>query len=116
MKLFKLFKKIDSESLKNKLIKKNAAKNSILFVVGTLISALAFNLFLVPNSFVTGGLNGLAIIIRNFIPSVTNTMVLIFGNLLFVILSIITMGWKESVMSALGAIFYVIFVSFETRS
>ncbi len=110
MKLFKLFKKIDSESLKDRLIKKNAARNSILFVVGTLISALAFNLFLVPHGFVTGGLNGLAIIIRNFIPSVTNTMVLIFGNLLFIILSVITMGWKESIMSALGAIFYVAFV------
>ena len=87
MKLFRLFKKIDSESLKDRLIKKNAARNSILFVVGTLISALAFNLFLVPHGFVTGGLNGLAIIIRNFFPSVTNTMVLIFGNLLFIILS-----------------------------
>lgn len=110
MKLFKFLKKIDSESLKDKLIRKHAARNSILFVVGTLISALAFNLFLVPNSFVTGGLNGLAIIIRNFFPSVTNTMVLIFGNLLFIILSVITMGWKESVMSAMGAIFYVLFV------
>ena len=111
MKLFSFFKKIDSEALKDKLIRKNAAKNSILFVIGTLISALAFNLFLVPHGFVTGGLNGLSIIIRNFFPDVTNTMVLIFGNLLFVILSIITMGWKESVVSVLGAIFYVVFVA-----
>ena len=74
MKLFSFFKKIDSEALKDKLIRKNAAKNSILFVIGTLISALAFNLFLVPHGFVTGGLNGLSIIIRNFFPDVTNTI------------------------------------------
>lgn len=112
MKLFKLFKKIDSEEINNKLIQKNSLKNSLLFVVGTLISALAFNLFLLPNGFVTGGLNGLSIIIRNFIPNLDTTLIILIGNIIFILLSIVTMGWKESIMSAIGAIAYIAFVFF----
>lgn len=112
MRLFKLFKKIDSEEVNNKLIQKNSLKNSILFVIGTLISALAFNLFLLPNGFVTGGLNGLSIIIRNFIPNLDTTLIILIGNIIFILLSIITMGWKESIMSAIGAIAYIAFVFF----
>ena len=55
MRLHKLFKKknIDSEKIKTSVMKKNIAKKSALFVIGTLLSALAFNLFCVPNNLVT---------------------------------------------------------------
>ena len=66
MKLFNFLKKIDSETVKNKLIYKGAAKNSFLFVIGTLISALAFNLFFVPYNFVGAGLGGLSVVINKY--------------------------------------------------
>ena len=113
MKLFdKLFKKIDSEEVHDNLRRKNAAKNSFLFVIGTLISALSFNLFFLPYNFVSGGLGGLAIIINNFFPDINTYLIILIGNLLFISISVITLGWKESIMSAMGAMFYIAFAFF----
>lgn len=113
MKFFKkLFKRIDSEEVHDNLRRKSAAKNSILFVIGTLISALAFNLFFLPYNFVSGGLGGIAIIINSYLPNINTYLIILLGNLLFISISVITLGWKESVMSAMGAMFYLAFVFF----
>ena len=110
--LKKLFKKVDSDEVHNNLIRKNAVRNSFLFVIGTLISALSFNLFFLPYNFVSGGLGGLAVIINNFFPNINTYLVIFIGNLIFIILSVITLGWKKSVMSAMGAMFYIAFAIF----
>lgn len=110
--LKKLFKKVDSDEVHNNLIRKNAVRNSFLFVIGTLISALSFNLFFLPYNFVSGGLGGLAVIINNFFPNINTYLVIFIGNLIFIILSVITLGWKKSVMSAMGAMFYIAFAFF----
>ncbi len=110
--LKKIFKRIDSEEVHDNLRRKNAAKNSILFVIGTLISALSFNLFFLPYNFVSGGLGGLAIIINNFFPNINTYLIILLGNLLFIGISVMTLGWKESVMSAMGAMFYIAFAFF----
>ena len=110
--LKRIFKKTNSHEIKNTLIKKNAAKNSFLFVIGTLISALSFNLFFVPYNFVSGGLGGVAIILKNFIPSLNTYLIILIGNLIFITISIINLGWKESVMSAMGAMCYIAFAFF----
>lgn len=110
--LKKIFNKIDSEEVHDNLRRKNAAKNSFLFVIGTLISALSFNLFFLPYNFVSGGLGGIAIIINNFLPNINTYLIILLGNLIFVGISVITLGWKESIMSAMGAMFYLAFVFF----
>lgn len=110
--LKKLFKKVDSEEVHDNLKRKNAAKNSFLFVIGTLISALSFNLFFLPYNFVSGGLGGIAVIFKNFIPDINTYFIILIGNLIFITISVITIGWKESIMSAMGAMFYLAFVFF----
>lgn len=105
----RLFRKINSNLINDRIIKKQAVKKSIFFVIGTLISALSFNMFFVPNNFISGGLGGIAIIVNNLIPCDVNTVILV-GNIIFIILSIIMLGFKNSLLSMVGAITYIIFV------
>ena len=94
----KWFKRINSGEIKNRVIKKQSLKGAILFVVGTLTSALSFNLFCVPNNFVSGGLGGIGIILNHFFSNINVNLVILLGNLLFIIISLFTLGFKESLM------------------
>ena len=109
MRLFKRFKKINSEKLRSIVIKKEAAKRSALFVVGCFISSISYNLFFVPNNFVGGGLGGVGVILNKLI-SADPTMVLMIGNLIFIIASIFTLGVKKSLLSIIGATTSTLFV------
>ena len=104
----RLFKKSSNET-ETIVLQKNAAKNSAFFVIGALISALAFNLFFVPYNFVSGSLGGIAVIL-NKVLSLNSTLVLLVGNLIFIIISIICLGFRKSLMSVIGASIYTIFV------
>ena len=105
----RLFKKISSEEVKNKLIHKDAAKKSILFVVGAFISSLSYNLFFVPNNFVGGGLGGVGIIL-NDLCGIDSSHVILIGNAILIIISLFTLGWKESLTSVVGATVATVFV------
>lgn len=105
----RLFKNINSKLVNDKIAKEQSIKKSIFFVLGAFISALSFNLFFVPNNFISGGLGGIAIIINNLIPCEVNTVILL-GNIIFIILSIIFLGFRNSILNTVGAITYIIFV------
>ena len=109
MRLFRRINKINSEKLHSVVLEKEALKKSLMFVIGCLISALAYNLFSVPNNFVTGGLGGLAIILNKII-SIDTTLVIVIGNAIFIIISIFTLGIQKSLMSIIGAITSTLFV------
>ncbi len=103
-------KKKQREKLK-KIYKKNIAINSAIFVIGSIISALSFNLFCVPYNFVIGGLGGVAIIFNDLL-NLNSTLVLLLGNAILIILSVFMLGFKESLMSIVGASIYTLFVYF----
>ena len=105
----RLFKRIDSEKIRSELIHKDAAKKSVLFVIGSFISALSYNLFFVPNNFVGGGLGGLAIILNN-IFSINASLVILIGNAILIVVSIFTLGVKESLTSIIGAAVSTLFI------
>lgn len=107
MWLFK--KKLDNEKIKENIMKKQMFKKAFLFVVGALISALSFNLFYVPYNFVAGGLGGIAVIFNKIFGIEVNLVVLL-GNLLFVSISLFTLGFKKSLMSIAGASVYTLFL------
>ena len=92
-------------------IKLNLLIKSALFVLGCLISAISFNLFYVPNNFVGGGLGGVAVIL-NKLFNLNSTTVVIIGNIIFITISIYTLGLQKSLMSILGAAVYTVFVYF----
>ena len=102
MGLMKRFKKFDSNKLSETIIHKEALKKSALFVIGCLISSLSYNLFSVPNNFVGGGLGGFGIVLNHFF-SINPRIVILVGNLIFLIASVITLGFKKSLLSIIGA-------------
>ena len=102
MGLFKRFKKVDSASLEKTVIEKEAIKKSALFVIGCLISSLSYNLFFVPNNFVSGGLGGISVILNHYY-SIEPRLVILLGNAILVVACIITLGFKKSLLSIIGA-------------
>ncbi len=109
MGIFKRFKKIDSGKLEKKVIEKEALGKSALFVIGCLISALSYNLFFVPNNFVSGGLGGIGIILNHYF-GIEPRLIILIGNLILVIACIIALGFKESLISIVGAATSTLFV------
>lgn len=109
MGIFSRFKKIDSEKVETNVLQKEALKKSALFVIGALISALSYNLFYVPNNIVGGGLGGFGIVLNHFFGFNPRIIILI-GNAIFILLSIITLGFRKSLLSIIGASTATIFV------
>ncbi len=109
MKLFKKREKKEEEI--DSRIKMNLLIKSALFVLGCMISAVSFNLFYVTNNFVGGGLGGVAVII-NSLFNINSTTVVVIGNIIFITISIFTLGFQKSLMSILGAAVYTLFVYF----
>ncbi len=105
----RLFKKFRVNHIKDKVLKKQILKRTALFVVGSFISSLSFNLFFVPNNFVSGGLGGLGVILNELFG--TNvTLVILIGNLILIIISILTLGFKESLLGIVGALVSTLFI------
>ena len=112
MGLFKLFnKKSNNKEIIVRVVNKSVFKKTLLFVFGALISALSFNLFCVQNNFVLGGLGGIAVIL-NKLFDINSTLVIFLGNVIFVVISIFTIGTKKSLLSIVGASVYTAFVYF----
>ena len=109
MGLLSRFKKIDSETVENNVLQKEAFKKSALFVIGSLISALSYNLFFVPNNFVGGGTGGVGIVLNHFFGVNPRLIILLF-NLIFIIISLFTLGVRKSLLSIIGATTSTIFV------
>ena len=101
MGLFKLFnKKSNNKEIIVRVVNKSVFKKTLLFVFGALISALSFNLFCVQNNFVLGGLGGIAVIL-NKLFDINSTLVIFLGNVIFVVISIFTIGTKKSLLMIL---------------
>ena len=99
------------EIIKN--YKKVKFKNYINVIIGMLICAISYNLFLLPNNIVFGGLSGLSIILNeyfNIIPAV-----FIFGTSLFLsFFSLFLLGKELTFKGIIGAAFYSLFVELTT--
>ncbi|MDD2181123.1 MAG: YitT family protein [Bacilli bacterium] len=95
-------------------MKKNQSKikNNIFryttFVLAMLVFAGTYNMFLVPNNIVTGGVGGIAIMVKNAIePSVFIFLI----NIILIIISYFILGKKATIASMVGAFSYPLFVS-----
>ena len=87
----------------------NYAKMLILMIISLLISALTFNLFITKMNIVTGGVNGIAIIINNLF-NIENSIVIFFQLLLLMVLSIVFLGFKRTTGSIISVFLYPFFV------
>ena len=79
-----------------------------LFVIGTFLSALGFNLFISPYNIVTGGSTGIALIVKQYFNINISLFVLII-NILFMILSFVLLGKRETGKSIIGSLLFPFF-------
>ena len=100
----------DNKHLLELINKKSYIKRIVTFLIGLLLIALSYNIFLAPNNLVPGGVTGLAIIINNFIP-IDSSLIILFFNILLLILSYFTLGKEKTKATILGALLLPVFIS-----
>lgn len=105
--LFKKKIKLDENILK-KIYKKDRLIRFASFLLGIVLVAIAFNLFILPSN-VVYGMSGVGVILNKlfkFDPAIT----IFIGNIFLIILSFIFLGKEKSTNSILGSILLPIFI------
>ena len=82
----------------------------VTFVFGLFLLAMCYHLFLLPNNFITGGTNGLAIIFDKLF-GIDPTFFLYVSRILLLIISFIFLGYKKTLPTVLGSLLYPIMVT-----
>lgn len=106
----KWFKKKDKTSnILEKIEAKYKVRRYLELITGILLIALAFNIFLLPNDLVFGGVSGLSIIIKDIIPIDPSQFIMI-SSLLLLVVSFMVLGKEKTKGSIVGSILFPIFV------
>lgn len=92
-----------------KIDKQHRAFRISELVLGLFIAAVAFNLFILPNDFVSGGVSGISIIVKRFF-NVEPALFILISSLLILILSFMLLGKEKTKDSILGSLLFPLFV------
>lgn len=103
--MYSLISDFDSLAVEKNISNKKRILRLLIAIMGAVISALAFNLFYVPNDLVSSGLSSLGIIFSHFFE-IEPVYFIFFGNLILIILGLFTIGGKRLYKSIIGAIVY----------
>lgn len=102
------FKK--KKNIEYKENKKNLVLRIIVLLIALFITAIYYNLFLVPNDLVVGGSGGIAIIL-NYLFKINNSISIFIIALLSFILSYIFLGKEKTSSVVISTFIYPMFVS-----
>lgn len=83
---------------------------SILFLLGIFLVAINYNMFLLPNNLVIGGVSGLAIILRKILY-IEPVMFIYLVNALLLTISFFVLGWKKTSKSVIGSLLFPLFIT-----
>lgn len=97
------------DSVLSKIYSKNKIKRYLWTLVGILICAVSYNLFIFPNNIVFGGVGGISIIFENF-TSINPSLVMLICSFIFGIIGFIFLSKGKVFRSVLGAILFPVFV------
>lgn len=93
------------------LINRNHLLSRIsILLIGTFIATLVYNMFMVPNELVVGGISGLAIIIKE-LCGLSTTAFIDASNVFLVILSFVMVGKKKTVDQLVGTVAYLVMLN-----
>lgn len=84
-------------------------KRYVNFIIGCLLIAVAYNIFLSPNSIVPIGIGGLAILL-NKIFDIPNYLIILGFDVLLLILSYFLLGKEQTKASLIGSLLFPLFV------
>lgn len=92
-----------------KIYKKDRFRRYLSLLIGLLLISISFNLFLLPNNIVFGGVSGISIITKE-IFGWNPTTVISIGSLLLLVVSFLVLGREQTTGSILGSLLFPIFV------
>ena len=99
-KELRVFKEVNSKNMITRLFE---------FILGCLIVSISYNIFIVSNHLVPGGVGGLAIIINNLF-GIDNSLTILFLDIFLLLLSYILLGKEKTRASILGSLLFPLFV------
>lgn len=99
----------DKRNIIKEIYKKYRIKRYIQLLVGITILGLAFNIFILPNNFVYGGVSGISIITQEFF-GINPSVVIMVLSLLLLVISYFALGKEKTAASVLGSILFPIAV------
>lgn len=102
-----LFKKDTKDTIKI-IYQKDRFKRYTNFLIGILMAALAFNIFILPTNIVFG-VSGIGVIF-NHLWNIDPSLVILIGSLILLILSYFLMGWEKTANSVIGSLLFPVFV------
>ena len=85
-------------------------KKYLSILIGLLFIAIAFNLFLSPYNYVTGGVSGLSIVVNHLID-VNESVFMFIMNLVLIGVSYFFLGKEKTKNTILGSLLFPVFVS-----
>jgi len=106
VKLFNFDK--EKRDIIKEIYKKDRLIRYANFFIGTLMLALAFNIFILPNDIVFG-VSGLGVIFKKTM-GIDPSLVILIGSIILLILSYILMGKEKTTNSVVGSLLYPVFV------
>ena len=106
----KWFSKKNDLKILEKINSKSSVKRHLQLLIGCLLIATSYNLFLVPNNIVAGGVAGFAIII-NHLFNIDNSLIILIGSIFLLILSYFLLGKEKTKATILGSLLFPICVN-----
>ncbi|MEK6266708.1 MAG: YitT family protein [Clostridium sp.] len=88
---------------------KDLVKKTVLIILGSLIIAVAVNLFIIPNMLLSGGITGIGLMVQYIFKIPLGVTILIL-NIPLLILSIVKINKKFTVFTILGTIALSLFL------
>ena len=84
-------------------------KRILMVIIGTLICALSFNIFMVPHDILPGGVSGVSLIINHFMY-INNALFIFVVSIILLIVSLLLLGWRDTKHSIIGSLLFPLFV------
>jgi len=102
-------KKTNQENIVKNIYQKFRLRRYFQLIAGLFITSIAFNLFLLPNNIVFGGVSGISIIIKQIFGLDPSIFIMIASGVLLIV-SYIFLGKEATSASVVGSILFPIFV------
>jgi len=83
-------------------------KKYFSIILGLLLVSIAFNLFFLPNNFVSGGVSGLSIVVKQ-IFHVNESVFLFLMNTFLLLISFVFLGMEKTRNTILGSLLFPVF-------
>lgn len=97
------------ENIIEQVYSKHKLKRLIQMVLGVLLVAVSFNVFILPNNIVFGGVSGLSIIVTRFI-NISPSLFVLFSSIICLLFSFLLLPFEKTVKSILGTFLLPLFI------